>query len=99
MRFNKKLIIFLKTPFKRLTTGFVFAIIKAQSEVVMRRKHNGKIYFPHYEETWLADTLTTMVKRMQETGHLYYVEWNGEFYYSDEVKIDGNSVMCEGKND
>ena len=36
MRFNKKLIIFLKTPFKRLTTGFVFAIMKAQSEVDMR---------------------------------------------------------------
>lgn len=64
-----------------------------------RRKHNGKIYFPHYEETWLADTLAAMVKSMQETGHLYYVEWNGEFYYSDEVKIDGNSVICEGKND
>ena len=65
----------------------------------MRRKHNGKIYFPHYEETWLADTLTAMVKSMQETGPLYYVEWNGEFYYSDEIKVDGNSVMCEGKND
>lgn len=64
----------------------------------MRRKHNGKIYFPHYEETWLADTLTAMVKSMQETGHLYYVEWNGKFYYSDEVKIDGNSVMCEVEN-
>ena len=29
----------------------------------MRRKHNGKIYFPHYEETWLADTLTAMVTK------------------------------------
>ncbi len=38
MRFNKKLIIFLKPPFKRLTTGFVFAIIKAQSEVDMNWK-------------------------------------------------------------
>lgn len=51
----------------------------------MRKEHNGKIYFPHYEETLLSDTLTAMVKSMQETGHLYYVEWNGKFYYSDEV--------------
>ncbi len=64
----------------------------------MRRKHNGKIYFPHYEEPWLANTLAAMVKSMQETGRLYYVEWNGKFYYSDEVEIDGNLVICEGKN-
>lgn len=51
----------------------------------MRKEHNGKIYFPHYEETLLSDTLTAMVKSMHETGHLYYVEWNGKFYYSDEV--------------
>ena len=51
----------------------------------MRKEHNGKIYFPHYEETLLSDTLTVMVKSMQETGHLYYVEWNGKFYYSDEM--------------
>ena len=51
----------------------------------MRKEHNMKIYFPHYEETLLSDTLTAMVKSMQETGHLYYVEWNGKFYYSDEV--------------
>lgn len=51
----------------------------------MRKEHNGKIYFPHCEETLLSDTLTAMVKSMQETGHLYYVEWNGKFYYSDEV--------------
>ena len=51
----------------------------------MRKEHNGKIYFPHYEETLLSDTLTAMVKSMKETGHLYYVEWNGKFYYSDEV--------------
>lgn len=38
----------------------------------MRRKHNGKIYFPHYEETWLGDTLTAMIKSMQETGLLFY---------------------------
>ena len=63
----------------------------------MTKEHNGKIYFPHYEETLLANTLTAMVKSMQETEHLYYVEWNGKFYYSDEVKIDGNLVMCEGK--
>lgn len=24
---------------------------------------------------------------------------NGKFNYSDEVKIDGNLVWCEGKND
>lgn len=65
----------------------------------MRRKHDGKIYFPHYEETLLANTLFAMVKSMQETGRLYYVEWKGKFYYSDEVKIDGNLVICEGKND
>lgn len=65
----------------------------------MSKEHNGKIYFPHYEETLLSDTLIAMVKNMQETGHLYYVEWNGKFYYSDEVKIDGNLVWCEGKND
>lgn len=63
----------------------------------MRRKHDGKIYFPHYEETWLANTLFAMVKSMQETGRLYYVEWNGKFYYSDEIKIDGNLVWCEKK--
>lgn len=51
----------------------------------MRKEHNGKIYFSHYEETLLSDTLTAMVKSMQETGHLCYVEWNGKFYYSDEV--------------
>ena len=66
----------------------------------MRKEHNGKIYFPHYEDTLLSDTLIAMVKSMHETGHLYYVEWNGgKFYYSDEVKIDGNSIICEGKND
>lgn len=65
----------------------------------MRRKHDGKIYFSHYEETLLANTLFAMVKSMQETGRLYYVEWNGKFYYSDELEIDGNLVWCEGKND
>jgi len=65
----------------------------------MRKEHNRKIYFPHYEETWLGDTLTAMVKSIRETGHLYCVEWNGKFCYSDEVKIDGNSVICEGKDD
>ena len=65
----------------------------------MRRKHNRKIYFPHYEETLLADTLFAMVKSMQETGRLYYVEWNGTFYYSDEVEIEGNLVWCKRQND
>ena len=64
----------------------------------MHKEHNGKIYFPHYEETLLSDTLIAMVKNMQETGRLYYVEWNGLFYYSDEAKIYGNLITYEGKN-
>ena len=30
---------------------------------------------------------------MKSTGRLYYVEWNGKFYYSDEVKTDRNSDL------
>ena len=61
----------------------------------MRKEHNGKIYFPHYEDTLLSDTLTAMVKSMQETGHLYYVEWNGKFYYSDEVLKSTDECLKE----
>lgn len=64
----------------------------------MCRKYNGKIYLPHYKDTLLSDTLIAMVKNMQETGHLYYVEWNGLFYYSDEAKIYGDLITYEGKN-
>ena len=31
----------------------------------MRKEHNGKIYFQHYEKILLSDTLTAMVKSMQ----------------------------------
>lgn len=65
----------------------------------MRKEHNGKIYFQHYEETLLSDALIAMVKNMQETGHLYYVEWNGLFYYSDEAKIYTDLITYEGEND
>ena len=65
----------------------------------MRKEHNGKIYFPHYEETLLSDTLIAMVKNMQETGHLYYVEWNELFYYSDKAKIYTDLITYEGEND
>ena len=61
----------------------------------MRKEHNGKIYSPHYEETLLSDTLTAKVKSMQETGHLYYVEWNGKFYYSDEVLKSTDECLKE----
>ena len=65
----------------------------------MSRKHDEKIYFPHYKGTLLANTLIEMVKNMQETGHLYYVEWNGLFYYSDEAKIYGDLITYDGKNE
>ena len=52
----------------------------------MRRKHNGKIYFPHYEETLLADTLFAMVKSMHEVkiDDLYIRdEYKGQVYFTD----------------
>lgn len=66
----------------------------------VKKEHNKKIYFPiPWEATFLADALAIAVDCMKSTERLYYVKWNGKFYYSDEVKIDGNSVICEGKND
>lgn len=41
----------------------------------MRRKHNGKIYFPHYEETRLADTRSRWLKVCRKLG--IYITLNG----------------------
>lgn len=53
----------------------------------MRKIHNGKIYYSiPWEATFLTDALAIAVDCMQNTKRLYYVDWAGESYYSDEIK-------------